>query len=248
MRSPKPPRPTSEQLAAALRDNNRYHRKDVFYAYSLYKPELVDLPILREALRNPELEVTNWAAISIGKLGPQCAEAVEDLISALTAPWENGCPQCFCESIAALVRINPSDPRLVAIIQAALPCSNYGIFKAGVEALASIGTPEAFDTIKWIDKFWGTGRKEKIEDDFIHKTLVRCGRAPAAGSTPVFVEHRGALFQKLEGSIFRTSVYCPSCRRPMTSLKGAVPYQCRKCGVKLDFNGSQLEAVMTNLR
>lgn len=248
MRKPKPHRPTSEQLKAALSDRNRFQRIDVFDAYSLHKPDPADLPTLRQALRDSEPAVANWAAVSIKKLGPQGAEAVEDLIAAATAPWKNGCPQRFCESIAALVRITPSDPRLIAVIQAALPCSNYGIFKAGVEALASIGTPEALDTIKWIDKFWGTGRKEKVEDEFIYKTLVRCGMAPAANHNPVFVEHRGALFQKLGGSAYRTSVYCPSCRKPMTSLKGTVPYQCRKCGVKLDFNGSQLEGVMSGLR
>ena|SRR5688572_22191186 len=248
MRRPKPLKPTSAELTAALEDRNRFHRIDAFDAYSRYKPDIADLPTLRRALRDPESAVAHWAALSIGKLGSQAIEAVDDLVAAATAPWENGCPQRFCEAISALVHVAPHDQRLVSIIRPVLQCSNYGIFKAAVLALATIGTSEALDTIRWIDLYWGTVRKDRQADEFVQKTLDQCDRTSASRqSRPTFVEHRGALFQRRASRGYRTSVYCPRCRGPMTSLKGTVPYQCRKCGVRLDFSAHQLQAVMSGL-
>ena len=108
MRKPKPPRPSSEQLAAALEDRNRCHRIEAFDAYSRYKPDIADLPVLRRALRDPESAVANWAAVSIGKMGAQGVDAVEDLIAAATAPWEEGCPQRCWEVIARRHTVRPA--------------------------------------------------------------------------------------------------------------------------------------------
>jgi hypothetical protein len=90
---------------------------NVFDAYSRYPPDIADLPVLRRALHDPEFAVCNWAAVSIRKLGARATEAVDDLIAAATAPWENGCPQRFCDAIAALMRVAPHDPRLVGVIR-----------------------------------------------------------------------------------------------------------------------------------
>ena len=248
MRRSKPPKPSSSELAAVLRDCNRFHRINAFDAYSRYKPDIADLPTLRQALRDPELPVANWAAVSIGKLGAQAVEAVDDLVAAATAPWENGCPQRFCEAISALVLVVPHDQRLVSIIRPVLQCSNYGVFKAGVMALATIGTAEALDTIRWIDSYWGSARKDRRTDEFVQKTLDQSNGSPESGQgRSAFVEHRGALFQRRGSAGYRTAVYCPHCRGPMTSLKGTVPYQCRKCEVRLDFSALHLQAVITEL-
>jgi len=248
MRRPKPPKPSSSEIAAVLGDRNRFHRIEAFDAYSRYKPDIADLPTLRQALRDPEFAVANWAAVSIGKLGTQAVEAVDDLVAAATAPWENGCPQRFCEAISALVRVAPHDPRLVGIIQPVLQCSNYGIFKDAVIALATIGTPEALDTIRWIDLYWGTARKDRLTDEFVQRTLDQSNGSPRSGQEQsAFVEHQGALFQRRGSAGYRTSVYCPRCRGPMTSLKGTAPYQCRKCEVRLDFSARHLQAVITEL-
>jgi hypothetical protein len=116
-------------------------------------------------------------------------------------------------------------------------------------ALAAIGTPDAWDTIRWIDLYWGAARKDKLMDEFVHKTLAQRDGGPKSGEgSPVFVEHRRALFQRRGDAGYRTSVYCPSCRGPMTSLKGTVPYQCRKCEVKVDFSARDVQAVMAELR
>jgi hypothetical protein len=248
MRRPKPPRPSSSELAAVLEDRNRFHRIDAFDAYSRHKPDISDLSTLRRALRDPEFAVANRAAVSIGKLGTQAGEAIEDLVAAATAPWENGCPQRFCDAIAALVQIAPHDQRLVSIIRPVLQCSNYGIFKAAVMALATIGTSEALDTIRWIDSYWGTARKDRQIDEFVQKIFDQSSGSPGAGQgQSTFVEHRGALFERHRSGGYRTSVYCPSCRGPMTSIKGTVPYQCRKCGVRLDFSARNLPSVIAEL-
>jgi len=245
MRRPKPPKPSSAQLAAVLDDFNRYHRVEAFYAYSRYRPDLADLPTLRRALRDPESRVGGWAIVSIGKLGPQASDAVEDLIAAATAPWEHRTPPYFESAIVALLKIVPDDPRLIGIIQPVLSHSNYGIFKTAVQALVTIGTTEAWDTIRWVDRYWGTARKDRVADDFIHKTL-HPDQVDPRDAPPVFIPHRGALFRK-HATGYRTTVYCPTCQGPMTSLKGTVRYQCRKCDVKLTFSAQELESVMKEL-
>ena len=231
-----------------MNDSNRYHRIDTFDAYSRHKPDIADLATLRRALRDPEIAVANWAAVSIGKLGEQAVEALDDLVAAAAAPWEDGCPQRFSAAISALLRIAPDDQRLVGIIQPVLQCSNYGIFKDGVLALAKIGTPEALDTIRWIDMYWGTARKDKQADEFVQKTLDQSNSTPmAVRRQPTFIEHRGALFQRQEKARYLASVYCPRCRGPMTSLKGTMPYQCRPCEVRLDFTARDLPALIAEL-
>jgi hypothetical protein len=245
MRKPKPPKPSSAQLAAVLDDFNRYHRVEAFYAYSRYRPDVADLPTLRRALRDPESRVGDWAIVSIGKLGPQASDAVEDLIAAATAPWEHGTPLYFESAIVALLKIVPDDPRLIGIIQPVLSHSNYGIFKTAVQALVSIGTTGAWETIRWIDRYWGTARKDRVADEFIHKTL-HPGQLEPRDTAPIFIPHQDALFRKHQAG-YRTSVYCPGCQGPMTSLKGTVPYQCRVCSIKLSFSAQELEAVMSRL-
>jgi hypothetical protein len=247
MRNSKPSNPSSSQLEAALADPDRNRRINVFDAYSRRRPDMIDLPILRRALHDPEFAVARLAAVSIGKLGPKANEAVDDLIAAATWPWEGGCPQRFCDAIAALVRVSPRDERLVGIVQHALSCSNYGIFKGAVQALAAIGTAEAMETLRWVDLYWGTGRKERLADELVQKTLDRCSRQASSQEQPVFVGHRGALFRRRGSDEYRTSVYCPSCRGPMTSLKGTTPYRCRKCEVRLDFSATQLKDVIREL-
>ncbi|HEY1172256.1 MAG TPA: hypothetical protein VGH19_12855 [Verrucomicrobiae bacterium] len=241
----KPPKPSLAQLAAVLDDFNRFHRMEAFDAYSRYRPDIADLPTLRRALHDPESVVGYWAAVSIGKLGPQANDAVEDLITIATAPWVDGAPLNFEPTIVALLKIVPNDPRLIGIIQPVLRHSNYGIFKTSVQALINIGTTEALETIRWIDCYWGTARKDRVTDDFIHKSLHPDQSEPR-DATPVFVPHRGALFRK-HPTGFRTSVYCPTCQGPMTSLKGTVPYQCRKCDVKLTFSAQELKSVLKEL-
>jgi hypothetical protein len=87
-----------------------------------------------------------------------------------------------------------------------------------------------------------------LADEFVHKTLDLCdGNLLLRQGQPVFIEHRGALFRRRVAAECRTSVYCLSCRGPMTSLMGREPYQCRNCGVKLDFSALQLETVLSEL-
>jgi DNA-directed RNA polymerase subunit RPC12/RpoP len=210
-----------------------------------------DLTSLRTALRSSDCSIARDAAVALGRLGPRAKEAVDDLIATAIAPWQDGCPQLFSEAIEALVKIAASDPRLVGVIRPTIRCSNYGVLKSAVLALEEIGTEEAIDTLRRFDAYWGSGRKDRLIDELVHKVLDRYmqrGDLPEGSKTaPEFVEHRGALFRRSASCRYRSSAYCPRCRGPMTSLMGTVPYRCRRCGVKVDFNGQQLQSVLKQL-
>lgn len=154
-RRPKPPKPTSEQLRAVLSDPNRYHRIDAFRDYSLNTPDLVDLPTLRQALKDGNMGVARYAAESIGKLGPAAAEATDDLLAlAHRHNPDFELPQYYFDSVIALARINPSDPRVLDLIREFYATGDTWLFPStSIKALEIIDTPQARKLVREIVAF-----------------------------------------------------------------------------------------------
>jgi|GEM_PF-3246445 len=142
------------------------------------RPRPEDMPVLRAALSDEYDATARYAASALRKLGPRALEAVDDLIAAATMPWQCGCPQRFSHAMEALVRIAPTHPRLTAICQHALTCQNYGIQKAAVVSLVGIGTPEAYDILRDVDKFRDISIQCKHWDNLMAKILDSLGAAP----------------------------------------------------------------------
>ena len=142
------------------------------------RPRLEDMPVLRAALSDEYDATARYAAHALKKLGSRASEAVDDLVAAATMPWELGCPQRFPDAMEALVRIAPSYPRLTAICQHALTCQNYGIQKAAVVSLAEIGTPEAHDILRDVDKFRDISIQCKQWDNLMAKVLGSLKASP----------------------------------------------------------------------
>jgi hypothetical protein len=61
-----------------------------------------------------------------------------------------------------------------------------------------------------------------------------------------FVEHRAALFKRKPGGGYSEQPYCFSCKKPMSSHMGILPYSCM-CGYHADFCGHDLQRVMRDL-
>ena len=139
------------------------------------RPRPEDIPVLRAALSDEYDATARHAARALKKLGPRALGAVDDLIAAATMPWEFGCPQRFSDAMEALVRIAPDHLRLTAICQHALTCQNYSIQKAAVVSLAKIGTPEARDILRDVDRFRDTSIQCKHWDNLVAKVLTSLG-------------------------------------------------------------------------
>jgi hypothetical protein len=154
-RRPKPPKPTSEHLKAVLSDPNRYHRIDAFRDYSLHTPDLVDLPTLRQGLNDPNMGVALYAATSIGKLGHAAVEATDDLLALARRPNPDfELPQYYIDSVIALARINPTEPRVLDLVREFYATGDTWLFPStSIKALQIMDTPDARKLIREIVAF-----------------------------------------------------------------------------------------------
>lgn len=62
-----------------------------------------------------------------------------------------------------------------------------------------------------------------------------------------FVEARGALFKRLPGGGFDTTVYCPGCRVPLSGFGGDFVYRCDRCDINLDFTSKDVPDILKGL-
>ena len=154
-RAPKPPKPSSEQLAAVLGDFNRFHRHDVFYDYSCHQPDIADLATLRKALQDSEYSVVRSAALSIGKLGPAAKEAERDLfVAARRADTSSDIPQAYCECLDALIAIGADRDAVVDLVFSNFGHTNWGYVRSSMHGLHRLGTPKALDLLRRVVTFW----------------------------------------------------------------------------------------------
>lgn len=180
-REPKPPKPSLEQLGAALDDANRYDRSDAFYAYSCYDPEVAALPILRKALHNSEYSVVRSAALSIGKLGPQAAEASGDLFCAAgqsDTKWRS-LPQAYSACLKSLLAVGASPDEIIDLIYSHFGHTNWDYPRDSLHALKQLATAKALDLMSRIVTFWWPelhkGQKAYVRKHFpeaVPKALV----------------------------------------------------------------------------
>lgn len=154
-RAPKPPKPSSEQLAAVLGDFNRYHRHDAFYDYSCHTPDIADLSTLRRALQDSEYPVVRSAAVSIGKLGPAAREVARDLfVAARRAETALDVPQSYCECLDALIAIGADPDSIVELVFSNFGHTNWGYVRSSMHALHRLATPKALDLLGRAVTFW----------------------------------------------------------------------------------------------
>ncbi len=173
-RKSKPLKPSPQELATFLADINRYHRQEAFYAYSCYDPDLSALPTLRKALRDSEFSVVRSAAISIGKLGPHAAEAVNDLMRAAgrSPEWESGfdLPQAYSDCLKALLLVGAPPDQIIELIHSHFGHPNWDYPRDSLHVLKRLGTPQALRLLSRIVAFWWPelhrGQRAYVEKHF----------------------------------------------------------------------------------
>lgn len=155
---PKPsakPRVTVEELTAATSPDG-YVQLDLIDRYRKQTPTIDAIPILRKVLANTyNHAIVKCAAESLGKIGPDAIDAIDDLLRAAvhTEGW-NDLPQSYPECIEAMVAIQPSHPELVPLIKNFVGLDNWIPISASLRALKAIGTPAALDLLQRMARFW----------------------------------------------------------------------------------------------
>ena len=62
-----------------------------------------------------------------------------------------------------------------------------------------------------------------------------------------YLEHRGVLFRRLANGKIQDEVYCPDCKKPMSSLQRLTPYRCSICKFHAGFTGHELSKVLKEI-
>jgi hypothetical protein len=152
----KPPRPTPDQLLAAMAmpDYKSATRRQIFEHYCYYIPVLAEIPILKQALRHSDFVVVRAAAQSIAKLGPSAKDLAFDLYQAAMQPDPVlVLPQAYCEALDALVSIGGDEKMILELVQSHFGRTNWGFLKHSVHALRRLASPKAHNLLSRIVVF-----------------------------------------------------------------------------------------------
>ena len=154
------------ELEQALSSDDSAVRYNTIFDFAKGPVTVDAIPALRRALADPEPGVVRYAAESLGKLGPAATTvkpgepdpAVPAVIWKLMeaaqridpATWA---PQSYMHCLNALVAIGAND-WAIELVHSCIGISNWHPLKASLQALATIGTPEALDLLRRAAEFW----------------------------------------------------------------------------------------------
>jgi HEAT repeat protein len=182
------------ELEKALSSNDSAVRYNTIFDFSKGPVTTDAIATLRRALADPEPGVVRYAAESLGKLGP-AATTVKPGESELGVPmviWElmaaaqridptTLAPQSYVHCLKALVAIGANE-FAIGLVHNCIGISNWHPLKASLEALATIGTPEALDLLKRAVEFW-TPELDKKQKQIVERLLpTKGGKKSAAKS------------------------------------------------------------------
>lgn len=180
---------------------------------------------LRRLLIGPDDAIARQAARDLGRMKSKAIDAIDDLVAAATMPWQLGCPQRFSDAAEAILKIAPSDPRLVPIIRETISCSNYGVQKVCVLGLLTIGTAAAVETFYHIDQYWRASPKSLAFKKLMYRAVGELEERGLDKLVPNSHIARAQLVDWLEDR--QQGPACPNCGEPLRTAKAQ---QCFRCG------------------
>ncbi|NQU21983.1 MAG: hypothetical protein HQ567_11925 [Candidatus Nealsonbacteria bacterium] len=158
-------------------------------------------------LTHEDMSVARTAADALRRIGPAAEDAVDALFGALSSHVIHGLPQVYTFAAAALLKVAPSDPRLVGELKRGIGISNYGFQKTAIEGLVEIGSDEAYDVLRHLfDHMHAASPLTPPLERLITKVL---SRVPGLKIQP------------------RTTAPCPHCGAVLRSPRAK---QCFECG------------------
>jgi HEAT repeat protein len=127
-------------LLPVLDDENRLVRLAATYAIGKLKDPQATAPLIAK-LADKDREIREAAAVSLGQIADPAA--VNPLVAALS----DGVDKVREQAAAALGRIDPTDPAVLAAIEAVTQSSTEGMRAAALTALGLIGQPQSASAI-----------------------------------------------------------------------------------------------------
>ncbi len=149
--SKRPPCPTQTQLdeALALPDTpeNSVKRREVFWAFEEYDPDVSQIPFIRKALKDSNNGVVQVAAIAAGRLGTKAKELQMELFTSASYAPRGFCPGAYSQCLNALVSIEADEECILELVQGHFGITDWLSFKDSLHALKRLGTKEALDLL-----------------------------------------------------------------------------------------------------
>jgi len=182
------------ELERALSSDDSAVRYNTIFDFAKGPVTTDAIPTLRRALADSEPGVVRYAAESLGKLGPAATTVKpgepepgvpmviwELMTAAQQIDPDTLAPQSYMHCLNALVAIGAND-WAVELIHNCIGISNWHPLKASLEALATIGTPEALDLLKRAAAFW-MPELDKKQKQIVERLLPSKGGKKSAAKS-----------------------------------------------------------------
>jgi HEAT repeat protein len=133
------------------------------FAHSDVSPDAI--PTLLAALKDKSPGVVRYAAESLGGLGSAALNFGRPVLDCPKVIWElkqAACqvddimymPQAYTHCLEAMVKLDPKNEFITGLIHDYIGMTNWYFIKASLQALKTIGTPEALDLLTRSVAFW----------------------------------------------------------------------------------------------
>jgi len=170
------------QLQAAITSPDQDVRYNAIGDYSLSTVSSDAIPVLLEALKDPYPGVVRYAAICLGKLGPEAKNykasrfgnppIIQSLLSAAHhCDPDLMMPQAYPDCLEALMKIDPKNPFVLELIHSHIGCNNWYFVKASFQAMKAIGTPASLELLNRSVTFW-MPELNKMQKRIVEKILA----------------------------------------------------------------------------
>src|SRR5580765_6284480 len=142
------------ELEEALKSADNSTRYNAMFGFAHSEVTLDAIPTLLRGLSDLFPGVVRYAAESLGRLGPATLnfgtpiggrpQAVFELLKAAChIQRPGGMPEAYEHCLEALIKIDPKNPFVTGLIHDHIGLTNWSPVKASLQALQTIGTPEA---------------------------------------------------------------------------------------------------------
>lgn len=156
---------TLSELKEALANEKAEARYNAIFDFARSDVSPEAIPALLAALKDKSPGVVRCAAEALGGLGSAALEYGNPVLGCPQVIWElkqAACqvddimymPQAYTHCLEAMVKLDPKNEFIIDLVHCYIGMSNWNYIKASLQALKTVGTPEALDLLKRAVVFW----------------------------------------------------------------------------------------------
>lgn len=147
---------------------NSLKRREVFWAFERYEPDVGQIPLIRKALNDGDNGIVQAAAIAAGRLGPKGKELQDALYTAASYAPKGFAPGAYSQCLDALVSIEADEGCILDLVQCHYAITNWYFLRDSLHALKRLGTKDALDLMARIITF-AKPDLDKKQETYIRK-------------------------------------------------------------------------------